>query len=107
MMRFHASRHTPLDTPNIAPLSPSPRNGAWEGTKHAISRCTTANCCPPATRARTPDVELDQEMIKVLQNNWINYANLTRSQTRGYVTDEQQITLELADLLKDQSDQED
>jgi hypothetical protein len=46
-------------------------------------------------------------MIKVLQNNWINYANLTRSQTRGYVTDEQQITLEFDALLKDQSDQED
>jgi hypothetical protein len=54
-----------------------------------------------------PDVELDREMIEVLQNNWINYANLTRSQTRGYVTDERQITLEFDALLKDQSDQED
>jgi hypothetical protein len=57
--------------------------------------------------AAAPDVELDQEMVKVLQNNWSNYANLTRSQTRGYVVDERQITLELADLLKDQSDQDD
>jgi hypothetical protein len=57
--------------------------------------------------AALPDVELDREMIKVLQNNWINYANLTRSQTRGYVTDERQITLEFDALVKDQSDQED
>jgi len=57
--------------------------------------------------AAAPDVELAQEMVKVLQNNWSNYANLTRSQTRGYVVDERQITLELTDLLKDQSDQED
>jgi hypothetical protein len=54
-----------------------------------------------------PDVELDREMVKVLQNNWSNYANLTRSQTRGYVVDEQQIIMEFGDLLKDQSDQED
>ena len=57
--------------------------------------------------AALPDVELDREMIKVLQNNWINYANLTRSQTRGYVTDERQITLAFDALVKDQSDQED
>jgi len=57
--------------------------------------------------AALPDVELDQEMIKILQNNWISYANLTRSQTRGYVTDERQITLEFDALLKDQGDQED
>jgi hypothetical protein len=57
--------------------------------------------------AAAPDVELDREMVKVLQNNWSNYANLTRSQTRGYVVDERQITLDFADLLKDQSDQED
>jgi hypothetical protein len=57
--------------------------------------------------AALPDVELDREMVKVLQNNWINYANLTRNQMRGYVVDEQQITMELDDLLKDQSDQED
>jgi hypothetical protein len=54
-----------------------------------------------------PDIELDQEMVKVLQNNWRNYANLTRSQMRGYVVDEQQITMEFDDLLKDQGDQED
>jgi hypothetical protein len=41
------------DTQNIAHLS-SPRNGAWDGTKQPISHCITANCCPPATRARTP-----------------------------------------------------
>jgi hypothetical protein len=57
--------------------------------------------------AAGPDVELDREMVKVLQNNWSNYANLTRNQMRGYVVDEQQITMELDDLLKDQSDQED
>ena len=57
--------------------------------------------------AAIPDDELDREMIKVLQNNWTNYANLTRSQTRGYVVDERQIPLELDALLKDQSDQED
>jgi hypothetical protein len=57
--------------------------------------------------AAAPEVELDREMVKVLQINWINYANLTRSQAHGYVVDEQQITIELQDLLKDQSDQED
>ena len=57
--------------------------------------------------AAIPDDELDREMIKVLQNNWTNYGNLTRSQTRGYVVDERQIPLELDALLKDQSDQED
>ena len=57
--------------------------------------------------AASPDVELDREMIKTLQNNWINYANLTRSETRGYVTEERQITLEFDALLKDQNDQED
>jgi hypothetical protein len=57
--------------------------------------------------AAVPDVELDREMVKVLQNNWSNYANLTRNQMRGYVVDEQQITMELDNLLKDQSDQED
>jgi hypothetical protein len=57
--------------------------------------------------ARTADVELDKEMVKVLQINWINYANLTRSQTRGYVADEQQITIKTRDdLLQDQRDQE-
>jgi hypothetical protein len=53
------------------------------------------------------DVELDREMVNILQNNWSNYANLTRSQMRGYVVDGQQITMEFDDLLKDQSDQED
>jgi hypothetical protein len=57
--------------------------------------------------AALPDVELDREMIKILQNNWSNYANLTRSKTRGYVTEERQITLEFDALLKDQRDQED
>jgi len=57
--------------------------------------------------AAMPDVELDREMVKVLQNNWSNYANLTRSQMRGYVVDDQQITMEFDDLRKDQSDQED
>jgi hypothetical protein len=57
--------------------------------------------------AAVPDGELDREMIKVLQNNWTNYANLTRSRTRGYVIDERQIPLEFDALRKDQSDQED
>ena len=58
--------------------------------------------------AALPDVELDREMAKVLQINWIEYANLTRSQTRGYVADVQQITIKSRDdLLKDQSEQED
>lgn len=57
--------------------------------------------------AAVPDVEFDREMVKVLQNNWVNYANLTRSQSRGYVVDEQHISMELQELLKDQSDQED
>lgn len=57
--------------------------------------------------AALPDIELDREMVKVLKINWINYANLTRSRTRGYVVDEQQIGLESNDLRKDQSDQED
>jgi len=56
--------------------------------------------------AAAPDVELDREMVKVLQINWSNYANLTRSQTRGVVVDERQIGLELGDLRKDQIDQE-
>ncbi|MGP0090583.1 MAG: hypothetical protein ACLPKB_11595 [Xanthobacteraceae bacterium] len=57
--------------------------------------------------ASLPDVELDREMVKVLQINWIDYANLTRSQTRGYVADVQQTTIATrADLLKDQSEQE-
>ena len=64
----------------------------------------TSDASPHAT---LPDVELDREMIKVLQNNWINYANLTRSETRGYVTDDSQITLEFDAVMKDQSDQED
>jgi hypothetical protein len=47
-------------------------------------------------------------MVKVLQINWVDYANLTRSQTRGYVADVQQITIKSRDdLLKDQSEQED
>jgi hypothetical protein len=58
--------------------------------------------------ASLPDVELDREMVKVLQLNWVDYANLTRSQTRGYVVDAQQITINSRDdLLKDQSEQED
>jgi hypothetical protein len=58
--------------------------------------------------APLPDVELDREMVKVLQINWIEYANLTRSQTRGYVADVQQITSKSRDdLLQDQSEQED
>jgi hypothetical protein len=58
--------------------------------------------------APLPDVELDREMVKVLQINWVDYANLTRSQTRGYVADVQQITIKSRDdLLKDQSEQED
>jgi hypothetical protein len=60
-----------------------------------------------SANAGVADVELDREMVKILQNNWSNYANLTRSQMRGYVVDEQQITMEFDDLLKDQSDQED
>ena len=47
-------------------------------------------------------------MVKVLQINWIEYANLTRSQTRGYVADAQQITINSrSDLLQDQKEQED
>jgi hypothetical protein len=58
--------------------------------------------------ASLPDVELDREMVKVLQINWIEYANLTRSQTRGYVADAQQITISSrSDLLQDQKEQED
>jgi len=58
--------------------------------------------------ASLPDVELDREMVKVLQVNWIDYANLTRSQTRGYVADVEQITIKSRnDLLQDQSEQED
>jgi hypothetical protein len=57
--------------------------------------------------AALPDVELDREMAKVLQINWINYANLTRSRTRGYVVDERQILLHWGDLSTDQGDQED
>jgi hypothetical protein len=63
-----------------------------------------SDASPDAAEA---DVELDREMITVLQNNWSSYANLTRSRMRGYVVDEQQITMEFDDLLKDQSDQED
>ena len=58
--------------------------------------------------APLPDVELDREMVKVLQINWVDYADLTRSQTRGYVADVQQITIKSRDdLLRDQSEQED
>ena len=57
--------------------------------------------------AAAADVELDREIVRVLQNNWSSYANLTRNQMRGYVVDEQQITMEFDDLLKDQGDQED
>lgn len=57
--------------------------------------------------AAAPEVELDREMVKVLQINWSKYANLTRSQTRGYVADERQITMELDGLLQDRRDQED
>jgi hypothetical protein len=58
--------------------------------------------------ASLPDVELDREMVKVLQINWIEYSNLTRSQTRGYVADAQQITINSrSDLLQDQKEQED
>jgi hypothetical protein len=80
------------------------RHEARDFPLHYGELLPTSDASPDAA---SPDVELDQEMIKVLQNNWINYANLTRSQTRGYVTDEQQITLEFDALLKDQSDQED
>jgi hypothetical protein len=80
------------------------RHEASDFPLHYGELLPTSDASPDAA---APDVELDQEMIKVLQNNWSNYANLTRSQTRGYVVDERQITLELADLLKDQSDQED
>ena len=54
-----------------------------------------------------PDVALDREMVKVLQINWINYANLTRTRTHGYVVDEQQIELLASNLRQDQADQED
>jgi hypothetical protein len=58
--------------------------------------------------ASLPDVELDREMVKVLQNNWVDFANLTRTQARGYVADVEQITISArGDLLKDQSEQED
>jgi hypothetical protein len=57
--------------------------------------------------AGLPDVELDNEMVKVLQINWVSYANLTRSETRGYVADAEQITIKSRDdLVKDQDDQE-
>ena len=56
---------------------------------------------------RPADVALDRVMVEVLQINWINYANLTRTRTHGYVVDEQQIELRANDLRQDQADQED
>ena len=53
------------------------------------------------------DVALDREMVEVIQINWINYANLTRTRTHGYVVDERQIELQANDLRQDQADQED
>jgi hypothetical protein len=80
------------------------RHEAGDFPLHYGKLLPTSDASPDAG---APDVELDREMVKVLQNNWSNYANLTRSQMRGYVVDEQQITMEFDDLLKDQSDQED
>ena len=80
------------------------RHEARDFPLHYGELLPTSDASPDAA---SPDVELDREMIKTLQNNWINYANLTRSETRGYVTEERQITLEFGALLKDQSDQED
>ena len=57
--------------------------------------------------AAAADVALDREMVKILQINWINYANLTRTRTHGYVVDEQQIELLAINLRQDQADQED
>lgn len=59
-----------------------------------------------APGAAPADVALDREMVNVLQINWINFANLTRTRTHGYVVDEQQIELGATELDKDQSDQE-
>jgi hypothetical protein len=80
------------------------RHAASDFPLHYDNLLPTSDASPDASG---PDVELDREMVKVLQNNWRNYANLTRNQMRGYVVDEQQIAMEFDDLLKDQSDQED
>jgi hypothetical protein len=65
-----------------------------------------ARASDPATPAA--EVALDQEMAKVVQINWVKFANLTRSETRGYVADEHEVTIKSrSDLLKDQSEQED
>jgi hypothetical protein len=62
------------------------------------------DAAPGATAA---DVALDREMVNVLQINWVNYADLTRTRTHGYVVDEQQIELGATALSKDLADQED
>ena len=80
------------------------RHEAGDFPLHYAELLPTGDASPDAL---VPDVELDREMVQVLQNNWRNYANLTRSQTRGYVVDERQITMEFDNLMKDQSDQED
>ena len=80
------------------------RHEASDFPLHYDELLPTSDARPDAAAA---DLELDREMVKVVQNNWINYANLTRNQMRGYVVDERQIVMEFDDLLKDQSDQED
>jgi hypothetical protein len=80
------------------------RHEASDFPLHYNNLLPTSDAGPDAS---APDVELDREMVKVLQNNWRNYANLTRNQMRGYVVDEQQIVMEFDDVVKDQSDQED
>jgi hypothetical protein len=108
MMRFHGSRPTPRDTQNIAHLSLT----QWclerhDGRHFPLQYGELLPTSGPSPDAAVPDGERDREMIKVLQNNWTNYANLTRSRTRGYVINERQIPLEFDALRKDQSDQED
>jgi hypothetical protein len=84
----------------------------WCLERHAPSEFPLAyeNLLPASDAdpgAAPPDIALDREMVNVLQIHWTSYANLTRSQLRGYVLDEHEVGLALSDLIKDQADQED